>query len=291
MYIMTLKEMGIVPDMEPVVMGILNCTPDSFYEGSRKQTERDIALRADEIIGEGGRIIDIGAFSTRPGAQEVSEEEELRRMRFALQTVRCGHPDALLSIDTYRPTVARMAVEEYGAAIINDVSEMGTAFVGSADAIGGGESFSLSPFQTDFARQIASLKVPYILMSVQEDMDTMIRNFREEVALLRQEGVEDIILDPGYGFGKEVIAGNYAVLREQGRLREEFPDLPVLAGMSRKRMVWQVLGGTAQDDAALRGTMLVNLVALQNGAAILRVHDVSEAVETCSLFRAMGNGK
>lgn len=289
-----LKEMRLLPQDEPVVMGILNCTPDSFYEDSRKQTEREIALRADEIINEGGRIIDIGAFSTRPGAQEVSEEEELRRMRFALQTVRRGHPDALLSIDTYRPSVARMAVEEYNANIINDVSELGMAFVGSADVAGGTDDapgYSDMKCNIEWARTIAQLQTSYILMSVQRDMDTMIRNFKEEVTLLRSVGVENIILDPGYGFGKDVIDGNFAVLREQHRLHKAFPELPILAGMSRKRMIWQLLGGTAQDNSALRGTMLANLIALQNGATILRVHDVMEAVETISLFRAMEKGR
>lgn len=273
-----LSDMGITPSCEPLVMGILNCTPDSFFEGSRKQTEEEIALRAEEIIRQGGRIIDVGAFSTRPGAQEVNEAEELRRMRFALQILRREMPEALLSIDTYRPAVARMAVEEYGANIINDVSEGG--LTGIVD----------TPLEEDapsIFQEMARLKVPYILMSVQRDMATMLECFTKEVALLRQLGVEDIILDPGYGFGKDVIAGNFSVLKQQGLLREVFPELPILAGMSRKRMMWQLLGGTPKDEPALHGTMLANLIALQNGANILRVHDVSEAVETIKVFQAV----
>lgn len=252
--------MGIIPDGKPIVMGILNCTPDSFFVGSRKQSDYDIAQRADEILSQGARIIDIGACSTRPGGDVVGEEEELKRMRNALTIVRRNHPTALLSIDTFRPSVAQMAVEEYGADMINDVSE------------------------GDLIEEMGRLHVPYILMSVQKDMPTMIEHFKKEVERLNQLGVKDIILDPGYGFGKDVIDGNYAVLREQKALRTAFPDLPILAGMSRKRMVWQLLGGTPQDVTALQGTMLANLVALQNGATILRVHDVREAIDTIKIY-------
>ena len=270
------RRKGICRDNAPVVMGILNCTPDSFFEGSRKQASHEIAERADEILREGGAIIDIGAFSTGPGAAEVSEEEEMRRMRHALATVRGAHPDVVVSIDTYRPAVARMAVEEYGADIINDVSEGGITGIvdkpldGAVDGDGVPAIF----------KEVARLRVPYILMSVQSDIENMLRNFRCEVATLRSLGVEDIILDPGYGFGKDVIGGNFEVLRRQREIKEAFPTLPLLAGMSRKRMIRQLLGGTAQDASAMRGTILANLVALQNGADILRVHDVKEAQET-----------
>ena len=252
-------------DMEKMIMGILNCTPDSFYEGSRKQTADDIAARADEIVSEGGSIIDVGAFSTRPGATEVSEEEEMRRLRAALTVIRRGHEDVTLSVDTFRPTVARMAVEEYGVQIINDVSE------------GCPEMF----------REVARLGVGYVLMSVQPTIDSMLANFRREVATLRELGVKDIMLDPGFGFGKDVIDGNYSVLRDMGKIREEFPELPLLVGVSRKRMIWKVLGCTAQDEEALHGTMLVNLVALQKGASILRVHDVKEAVNTIKICSSL----
>lgn len=246
-------------------MGILNCTPDSFYEGSRKQTADDIAARADEIVSEGGSIIDVGAFSTRPGATEVSEEEEMRRLRTALEVIRHGHEGVMVSVDTFRPTVARMAVEEYGVQIINDVSE------------GCPEMF----------REVARLGVGYVLMSVQPTIDSMLANFRREVATLRELGVKDIMLDPGFGFGKDVIDGNYSVLRDMGKIREEFPELPLLVGVSRKRMIWKVLGCTAQDEEALHGTMLVNLVALQKGASILRVHDVKEAVNTIKICSSL----
>lgn len=272
----------------PMVMGILNCTPDSFYDGSRKQTESEILSRAEEILSQGGSIIDIGAFSTRPGAQEVSEEEELRRMRNALTLVRGHHPDTLLSIDTYRPTVARMAVEEFGANIINDVSEGGiTGIVDvslkDSDPSLRGETEEEAP--TIF-KEVARLKVAYILMSVQKDMDAMLRNFHKEVGVLKGLGVKDIILDPGYGFGKDIIEGNFAVLKQQGVLKEHFPELPILAGVSRKRMIWQLLGCKANEAEALQGTMLVNLMALQQGATILRVHDVKEAVNTIKIYSA-----
>lgn len=275
----SLFETGGTPPGGPIVMGILNCTPDSFFEGSRKQTEREIAQRADDIIAEGGRIIDIGAFSTRPGAQEVGEDEEMRRMRLALDTVRRSHPDAILSIDTYRPAVARMAVEEYGADIINDVSEGGITGIVDRPL----EQTEDGDGVPAMFKEVARLGVPYILMSVQPDIESMLRNFRKEVAMLNRLGLEDIILDPGYGFGKDIIKGNFEILRRQREIKEAFPSLPLLAGISRKRMIWQLLGGTAQDDSAMYGTMLANLVALQNGADILRVHDVREAVHTVTL--------
>ena len=270
-------------DGTPIVMGILNCTPDSFYEGSRKQTEHEIAARAEEILREGGKIIDIGAFSTRPGADEVSEEEELRRMGNALGIIRRSHPDAVLSIDTYRPAVARMAVEEYGADIINDVSEGGMTGIVDKPLTKAEDDGDVPAIFAEVAR----LHVPYILMSVQADMETMLHNFRKEVETLRGLGVRDIILDPGYGFGKDVIKGNFTILRRQKEIKEAFPELPLLAGMSRKRMIRQLLGGTAQDDSAMRGTMLANLTAIQNGADILRVHDVREAYETVLVARQL----
>ncbi|MBQ9236750.1 MAG: dihydropteroate synthase [Prevotella sp.] len=250
--------------MKHAVMGILNCTPDSFYEGSRKQTDDEIAARADEIVGEGGTIIDVGAYSTRPGASAVSEEEEMRRLRAALTVIRRGHEDVTLSVDTFRPTVARMAAEEYGVRIINDVTE------------GCPEMF----------KEVARLGVGYVLMSVQPTVESMIANFRIEVATLKSLGVKEIMLDPGFGFGKDVIDGNYAVLRDMGKVRDEFPELPLLVGVSRKRMIWKLLGCTPQDAEALQGTMLVNLIALQHGATVLRVHDVKAAADTIKIFKS-----
>lgn len=268
----------------PVVMGILNCTPDSFYAGSRKQTEKDIAERANQIIDEGGRIIDVGAFSTRPGAQEVSVEEEMRRLRNALTVVRHEQPDAIISVDTYRPDVARMAVEEFGADIINDVSEGG--ITGIVDKpleesydIGGNDKYKDYPA---IFRMVGRLKVPYILMSVQGNLRDMTIGFSREIQQLHDLGVKDIILDPGYGFGK-TMQENFDILREQAKL--EVFELPILAGLSRKRLIRKTLGLTA--DEALNGTTVVDTMALMNGAAILRVHDVKEAVQAVILHEAL----
>ncbi len=265
---------------DPIVMGILNCTPDSFFAGSRKQTEKEIADRANQIVAEGGSIIDIGAFSTRPGASEVSEEEEMRRLRNALPIVRREQPDVAISVDTYRPDVARMAVEEYGADIINDVSEGG--ITGIVDKpleehyeVEGDDKFKSYPA---IFRMMGKLKVPYILMSVQGNIHDMLINFAKEVQQLRDLHVNDIILDPGYGFGK-TLEENFSILRDQRKL--EALNLPILAGLSRKRLIWQTLGITA--DEALNGTTVVNTIALANGASILRVHDVKEAAQAVKL--------
>lgn len=184
---------------EPVVMGILNCTPDSFFAGSRKQTEQEIADRANEIVAQGGKIIDVGAFSTRPGADEVSEEEEMRRLRHALPVVRREQPDIPLSVDTYRPEVARMAVEEYGADIINDVSEGGITGIVDKPLE---EHYDVDAETEDkfkdyppIFRMMGRLKVPYILMSVQGNLHDMLMNFSKEVQQLRDLHVKDIILD------------------------------------------------------------------------------------------------
>lgn len=265
----------------PVVMGILNCTPDSFFAGSRKQTEKEIADRANQIIGEGGGIIDVGAFSTRPGAQEVSTEEEMRRLRYALPIVRREQPDAIVSVDTYRPDVARMVVEEFGADIINDVSEGG--ITGIVDKpleetydVDGDERYKDYPA---IFRMMGKLKVPYILMSVQGNLRDMTIGFSREIQQLHDLGVKDIILDPGYGFGK-TMQENFDILREQAKL--EVFELPILAGLSRKRLIKKTLGLTA--DEALNGTTVVNTVALMNGADILRVHDVKEAVQAVKII-------
>lgn len=265
----------------PVVMGILNCTPDSFFAGSRKQTEKEIADRANQIIDEGGSIIDVGAFSTRPGAQEVSTEEEMRRLRYALPIVRREQPDAIVSVDTYRPDVARMVVEEFGADIINDVSEGG--ITGIVDKpleetydVDGDERYKDYPA---IFRMMGKLKVPYILMSVQGNLRDMTIGFSREIQQLHDLGVKDIILDPGYGFGK-TMQENFDILREQAKL--EVFELPILAGLSRKRLIWKTLGLTA--DEALNGTTVVDTIALMNGASILRVHDVKEAVQAVKII-------
>ena len=256
----------------PLVMGILNCTPDSFFSGSRKQTEREIAERAQQIVAEGGRMIDVGAFSTRPGADEVPMEEELRRLQTALQIVRREVPDAIVSVDTYRPLVARRCVEEWGADIGNAVSEGGrTGIVGVA----------IHEEESMFAT-VAQLGVPYILMSVQPTIETMLKTWADDVLQLRSLGQKDIILDPGFGFGK-TLDENYAVMGELEKLA--VMELPLLVGVSRKSMIWKLLDGS--PDTALNGTTALNAIALLKGAKILRVHDVKEAVETIEIVKRL----
>ena len=261
----TINVRGRLIDLStPKVMGILNATPDSFYSGSRKQTEREIADRANQIMDEGGTFIDVGAFSTRPGAVEVSEEEETARLKRAIAIVRREQPDAPISVDTYRPLVARRCIEEFGADIINDVSEGG--ITGIVD----------TPIheQGDMFKTVGELKVPYILMSVKSNMHDMLKAFAEEVQTLRDYGAKDIILDPGYGFGK-TLDENYAILSEAERLLTL--ELPVLVGVSRKSMIFKLIGG--DPTTSLNGTTVLNTISLMKGAAILRVHDVREAWE------------
>ena len=248
---------------QPQVMGILNVTPDSFFAGSRKQTEQEIAERAHQIVTEGATIIDIGGCSTRPGSEPVSEAEEMQRLRLALEVVRREQPHAVISVETFRPDVARMTVEEFGADIINDVSE------GSVEMY----------------RMISRLRVPYILMSVQPTLHDMLLAFAREVQQLRDFGVKDIILDPGFGFGKTV-AQNYEVMNQLERLL--VMDLPLLVGISRKSMIFKLLGLT--PDESLNGTSVLNTIALMKGASILRVHDVKEAVECVRIVESL-NGQ
>ena len=265
----TINVRGRLIDLStPKVMGILNATPDSFYCGSRKQTEREIADRANQIMAEGGTFIDVGAFSTRPGAVEVSEEEETERLKRAIAIVRREQPDAPISVDTYRPLVARRCIEEFGADIINDVSEGG--ITGIVD----------TPIheQGDMFKTVGELKVPYILMSVKSNMHDMLKAFAEEVQTLRNYGAKDIILDPGYGFGK-TLDENYAILSEAERLLTL--ELPVLVGVSRKSMIFKLIGG--DPTTSLNGTTVLNTISLMKGAAILRVHDVREAWECVKL--------
>lgn len=252
----------------PVVMGILNVTPDSFFAGSRKNTEEEIILRVRQILDEGGKIVDVGAYSSRPGADDVSPEEEMKRLAFALGLLnREFGTDIIYSIDTFRADVARMCVEEYGAAIINDIS--------------GGEMDSRM-FDT-----VADMNVPYILMHmkgipanmqlnpVYEDLfGEVFRYMSEKVETLKLKGVNDIVLDPGFGFGK-TLDDNYRLMAHM----EEFSvfGLPLLVGISRKTMIYRLLGTSA--DEALNGTSVLNTISLMKGADILRVHDVREAVE------------
>ncbi len=265
----------------PKVMGILNVTPDSFYDGSRKVTDEEVAQRVSEIVSEGGDMIDIGAYSSRPGADEVSVREEMERLRMGMRHVREVAPDMPVSVDTFRADVARMAVEELGVDIVNDIS--------------GGE-LDERMFTT-----VAELGVPYILMHMKAHANAgnevfsksamqqtpeydnvtadVMKYFAERVQRLRNLGQKDIILDPGYGFSK-TLEQNYELLSHQEALG--ILELPVLVGVSRKSMIYRVTSGSPQD--ALNGTTALNMMALMKGASILRVHDVKECVEVVRIF-------
>lgn len=259
----TMNVRGELIDLShPSVMGILNVTPDSFYANSRMQTEAEIYNRANQIMEEGATIIDVGACSTRPGrpgGEVVDEEEEMRRLAMALPIIRKAQPNAIISIDTFRASVARKTVEEFGADIINDVEE-------GADP--------------DMFRTVADLGVPYILMSKAANLHDMLIDFAREVQELRNLGQKDIILDPGFGFGKEPVNGNYALMGVLERLHTL--ELPILVGISRKRMIHRLLGITAKES--LNGTTVLNVISLMKGASILRVHDVKEAVEAIKIY-------
>lgn len=273
----TINVGGRLMDMSsPKVMGILNVTPDSFFSGSRKQTEQEIADRCNQIIAEGGDIIDVGAFSTRPGAPEVSETEEMERLRYGLNILRREQPDAVVSVDTFRPDVARMAVEEYGAAIVNDVSEGG---------ITGVVNKPLGWTQGDYPEiftMVARLGVPYILMSVKPNIKEMLLGFAHEVQQLRDLGVKDIILDPGFCFGK-TLDDNYRLMEEMDKLK--VLGLPLLVGVSRKSMIFKLIGG--DPTTSLNGTTVLHTISLMRGANILRVHDVKEAAECVAIFERL----
>lgn len=273
----TINVGGRLMDMSsPKVMGILNVTPDSFFSGSRKQTEQEIADRCNQIIAEGGDIIDVGAFSTRPGAPEVSETEEMERLRYGLNILRREQPDAVVSVDTFRPDVARMAVEEYGVAIVNDVSEGG---------ITGVVNKPLGWTQGDYPEiftMVARLGVPYILMSVKPNIKEMLLGFAHEVQQLRDLGVKDIILDPGFCFGK-TLDDNYRLMEEMDKLK--VLGLPLLVGVSRKSMIFKLIGG--DPTTSLNGTTVLHTISLMKGANILRVHDVKEAAECVAIFERL----
>lgn len=262
---------------EPQVMGILNVTPDSFYAGSRKQTEEDIRARVEQIVAEGGAMIDIGAYSSRPGADDVSPEEEMARLSRGMRIVRELAPEMPVSVDTFRADVAKMAVEELGVDIINDIS--------------GGE------LDKDMFATVARLGVPYILMHMKGTPQTMqmaphyddlmkeiLLYFAEKVQQLRDLGQKDIILDPGFGFAK-TLEHNYQLMNHMEELK--IFELPILSGISRKSMIYKLLGGTPQD--ALNGTSVLNTLSLMKGASILRVHDVKEAVEVVKIVSATLN--
>lgn len=258
---LTINKRGQLMSFEkPVVMGILNATPDSFFADSRKQSDEEVISRAHQIVAEGGQMIDLGACSTRPGGDVCSEEEEERRLRWALPLVRQAEPDAAISVDTFRPRLARMAVEEYGADIINDVS-------GGSDEM----------FQT-----VAALKVPYILMSSASNLHDMLMEMAAKTQQLHALGQKDIILDPGFGFGK-TLEENYAIMNELEAF--QVMEMPLLVGISRKRMIHQLLDITANES--LNGTTVLNTISVMKGADILRVHDVRQAVEAVAIVEKL----
>jgi len=263
----------------PIVMGIINVTPDSFYEGSRAGSEKEIIDSARSMINDGASIIDVGGCSTRPYAPEVSQEEEEKRVLSAISLIKREMPDAVISVDTFRSQVALRAVTEAGALIINDISG------GDAD----NEMFGV----------VRRLNVPYIMMHMQgmpgnmqdnpvyvDVVADILKAFGKKIAILQESGVNDIILDPGFGFGK-TIKHNFEILKRFSDFT--IAGLPLLAGISRKSMIWKTLGITPDD--ALNGTSVLNAVALMGGADILRVHDVAEAVQTIKLIEKLKDVK
>ena len=248
---------------EPQVMGILNATPDSFYANSRQQTEHDVASRVEEILSQGGSIIDVGACSTRPSSEPVNETEEMKRLQWVLPIIRREAPQAIISVDTFRPTIARMVVEEFGVDIINDVGAPANS-------------------QNDMFRMVSRLHVPYIYMSRQDTIYNVLKDCAKAVDDLRNMGHKDIVLDPGFGFGK-TLEQNYEIMNELEKLL--VMELPLLVGISRKSMIYRSFDCTPQE--ALNGTTALNTIALMKGASILRVHDVKEAVECVKIVHQL----
>lgn len=257
----------------PVVMGILNATPDSFYDGGLYQSEEAVVQRAGEMLRQGATILDIGGASTRPGAKEVPEQEEMKRVVPLITAILKQYPQALLSVDTWRTRVAKAAVDA-GASLVNDIS------AGRLDS--------------DMYKTVAGLDVPYVLMHMQGTPGTMQKHpeyddvvtevldfFIQETTKLHALGIKDIVLDPGFGFGKTV-AHNYLLLNNM-HVFSQVLGMPVLAGISRKSMICRVLNVAPSD--ALNGTTALHMLALQQGAKILRVHDVREAIETIRLWQ------
>lgn len=262
----------------PMIMGILNVTPDSFYSGSRKQTEKEICERIEAIFNEGGEIVDIGGYSSRPSAIDISVEEELSRLETGLKLIKQVNSDAIISIDTFRAEVAKACVEKHGADIINDIS---------------GGTIDANMFET-----IAQLQVPYIMMHMRGTpqtmqqfthydhlMDDIMTFFAERINMLTRLKVNDIIVDPGFGFSKTV-QQNFELMHNINEFK--IFQRPVLVGISRKSMIYKTLETTAEQS--LNGTTVLNTFALLGGAHLLRVHDVKEAVETVKLLEAIKNG-
>jgi len=268
----TLNCRGQLIDLsKPKVMGIINITPDSFYDGGKTFSEKEILKQAEKLLSEGATFLDVGGYSTRPGAEEVSEKDEIERAAGAIETILKSFPQALISVDTFRSKVAKKAVEA-GAAIVNDVSG------GTLDA--------------EMYKVVAKLKVPYILMHMRGNPKTMakltkyknvtidvLKDLAEKIALAKSEGINDIIADPGFGFAK-TRQQSFQLLNNLELFQNL--DVPILAGISRKSMIYKTLDTSAEN--ALNGTTSLNTIALLKGASILRVHDVKEAVECVKLF-------
>ena len=276
MFTGTINVNGQLLDLSvPRVMGILNITPDSFLQESRRQTEEEIAARVRQIVDEGGDMIDIGAYSSRPGAAGVPVAEEMERLRKGLHILRREVPDAIVSVDTFRADVAQMCISEFGVSMINDIS---------------GGDLDERMFET-----ISRARIPYIITHMQGNPQTMQQNPQYENVLrevmlslaakvkrLHELKVNDVILDPGFGFGKSV-EHNYELLAHLDEC--DVFGLPLLVGMSRKSMIYKKLDITPED--ALNGTTALNTIALSKGANILRVHDVKQAVEAVKLWQAV----
>ena len=267
----------IIDTSHPIVMAIINITPDSFFENSRSNSEESILKSAQYAIDNGASILDIGGYSTRPGADAVTEEEEIERISFALNTIRSRFPDIPISIDTFRGNVARVAVKEFGVGMINDVSGF--------------------EWDENMLDAIIELQVPYILMHSKGNPQTMqsltrydnflsdiLQYFAKKIAILREKGFnKEIIIDPGFGFAKTV-EQNYTLLRELDVF--ECFKAPILVGISRKSMIYKPLN--IKPAEALNGTSVLNTLAIERGANILRVHDVKEAIETIKLHNLLG---
>jgi dihydropteroate synthase len=260
---------------KPIVMGVLNVTPDSFFDGGKYSTEKKVLKRAEEILNQGGTIIDIGAISTRPGSEEIPTKDEIDRLLPAVQAVRKEFPEAFISIDTYRSWVALKIIESCGPCIVNDIS---------------GGNFDPHMFST-----VGKLGVPYVLMHMQGTPLQMQKNpeytdiirdislfFTEQVKKLTKAGVKDVIIDPGFGFGKS-LEHNYELLNRLDSFKVF--QLPLMVGVSRKSMIYNLLGKKPED--ALNGTTVAQTLALLAGTDILRVHDVSEAVETIRIMEKL----
>ena len=279
---MTLNLSGRMLDLsEPVVMGIVNATPDSFFASSRTPEACSAGQRATQMLAEGAAMLDVGAYSTRPGAADVSADEEMRRLATVLEAIRREHPDALVSVDTFRADIARRCVRDFGVQIVNDIS---------------GGQWDEAMFET-----VAELGVPYVMMHVcgtphtmheAVDYDDVAASVAQFFAFRLQQlydmGVADVILDPGFGFSK-TLEQNYELMSRLPDLCRLFQDNAGLVGFSRKSMIYRLLG--TSPDEALNGTTVLNTLALQAGARILRVHDVRAAVEAIRIRQAVGKLK